>query len=438
MAVPSIAASIFIAISLLAGGRTHLHAKFSNAGARSFQPEPHTEPPMSLLQRVHRNLTLCQSSRHVVLGCRIGTSSLRKGGIFRAPSMQQPRQAIVAFKAARLDIESIFLIALLTELLLDCPRTRPHRRIFDRDLVGECPWTGAGPALDQVQVLARAKDLGFRTEVGHVDHERVALPTAAGVAVPLTDAGRQMRAPVHRDVALPPLPLTHVVEDRDAARGLHDTTKTASGAAKFRPSGGQAALRQRTVLRTVVAIHPRGIVARRSLGAPRRWRWIVCPAGTARQFVLAGIGRSHQSETILPFGCESLLSLRRQRWKPAIGRIDNLRRPRPGPLGGKERRGIVGAIDLALGREPGENRSSLFVEVSTLLFGEKLLARISGRALQGRIKFVGPYPLQIGFTPRSLQSRAGNRWSLSSGLGERHRTDNAHNGGGNGGRDDRA
>src|SRR5206468_9864969 len=136
------------------------------------------------------------------------------------------------------------------------------------------------------------------------------------------------------------------------------------------------------------------------LGAPRRWRRIVGAAGAARQLVLAGVGRSHQRKTILPLGCEPLLSLRRQGWKAAVGRIDNLRRPRPGPLGGKERRGIVGAIDLALGRKPGEDRSSLFVEVSALLVGEELLVRISRRALQGRIEFVGPDPLQIGLTPR--------------------------------------
>src|SRR5437016_9212579 len=37
---------------------------------------------------------------------------------------------------------------------------------------------------------------------------------------------------VHDDVALPALALPHVVEDRDAARGLHDPAKTAGVAAK--------------------------------------------------------------------------------------------------------------------------------------------------------------------------------------------------------------
>ena len=63
--------------------------------------------------------------------------------------------------------------------------------------------------------------------------------------------------------ALPPLPLTHVVEDRDAARRLHDPAEAAGRASELGQPAGQAALRQRTVLRTIVAIHARGGVARR-------------------------------------------------------------------------------------------------------------------------------------------------------------------------------
>src|SRR5262249_40541055 len=154
-------------------------------------------------------------------------------------------------------------------------------------------------------------------------------------------------------------------------------------------------LRQRAVLRTVVAIHARRIVARRSLGAPRRRRWIVGTASTARQLVLAGVGRSHQRETELPLGGGPLLSLRRQGRKPAIGRIDDLRRARAGTLGGKERRRIIGAIDLTLVCESGEDRRALLVQFSALLLGEELLVLIFGRALQRRVKLVGPDPLQI-------------------------------------------
>src|ERR1700680_4110209 len=110
--------------------------------------------------------------------------------------MQQPRETKVAFEATWLDIEPVLLVALSAELLLDGPRPRPHGRIFDRDFVREGPRPGARPALNQAQVLARSEHIGFRTEVGHVDHERVALPTAARVAEPLTDGGGQAGAPV--------------------------------------------------------------------------------------------------------------------------------------------------------------------------------------------------------------------------------------------------
>src|SRR5262249_17910616 len=161
-------------------------------------------------------------------------------------------------------------IALQGEFLLDGPGPRPHRRIFDRDLVGEGLWSRARPSLDEMQVLARPEGIGLRTEVGHVDHQRVALPVAAGVAIPLPDAGRQMRAAVHDDVALPALALPDVVEHRDAALRLHDAAETAGGAAKLRQSAGQASLPQRTVLRTIVAIHSPGDVARRNFRASRR------------------------------------------------------------------------------------------------------------------------------------------------------------------------
>src|SRR5437667_9379260 len=133
---------------------------------------------MSLLQRVLQNLGLCKI-RRVVRGRRIGTASLRKGGVFHAPSMQQPRQTIVALNAARLGIESVLLLALPGELLLDGPMTRPQGRVFDCNFVGEGPWAGTGPTLDQVQIFARSEEISLRTEVGHVDHNRVALPMAA-------------------------------------------------------------------------------------------------------------------------------------------------------------------------------------------------------------------------------------------------------------------
>src|SRR5580704_9857784 len=187
-------------------------------------------------------------------------ASPRKGEFFRARSPHQPRKPIVSFDAAGLVIKSVLLIALSRELLLDRPRPHPHGRIFDRDDVFERRRPGAPPTLDQMQVLTRALIIGFRTEVRHVDYKRITLPMATRVAIPLAYAGRQMRASIHDDVALPPLALPDVVEDRDAARSLHDAPEAAGRGSELGQSAGQAAIRQLAVLRTIMAIHARGVV----------------------------------------------------------------------------------------------------------------------------------------------------------------------------------
>src|SRR6266853_2614116 len=120
-----------------------------------------------LLQRIR-----ISASRRVVLGQRIGSASLGKLAVFLARRLHHRRKAKVSFNAARLVINSVFLFALPGELLLGGPRTCPHGRIFDGDDVFERAWPGSRPALDQVQVLARAPIIGFRTEVRHVDDER--------------------------------------------------------------------------------------------------------------------------------------------------------------------------------------------------------------------------------------------------------------------------
>src|SRR5580700_5447733 len=107
-------------------------------------------------------------SRGGVLGCRIRASPLRKGEVFYAGSTQQSREAIVSFDAARLVVDPILLVALPGELLLDGPSLGPHRRIFDGHDVFERGRRGPRPALDEVQVLARALILGLRAEVRHV------------------------------------------------------------------------------------------------------------------------------------------------------------------------------------------------------------------------------------------------------------------------------
>src|SRR2546428_1172757 len=209
---------------------------------------------------IERILCKGHNTLHVVAGRRIRTSSFRKGALFYAPSTQQPREAIVSLDAARLVINSVVVVALLGELLLDRPRPRPHRRIFDRHRVLESGWARPRPALDQVQVLARALKIRFRTEIPDVDHERIALPMATRVAKPLADAGRQVRASGHDDVPLPPLALTHVVEHRDAARCLHNSAEApAERGSKLGQSAGQAAVIRPVVLRTIIAIDVRQV-----------------------------------------------------------------------------------------------------------------------------------------------------------------------------------
>ena len=75
--------------------------------------------------------------------------------------MQYCRQCIISLDAARLVISSIFLVALLCELLLGRSRPRPYRRVFCCDLVLKCGWAGPRPALNQVQVLARSQGEGI-------------------------------------------------------------------------------------------------------------------------------------------------------------------------------------------------------------------------------------------------------------------------------------
>src|SRR5215471_5834793 len=106
---------------------------------------------------------LCERKQRVVrivYGDRIGTSPFRKSGLFNAPSMQKSRESVVAFNAAWFGINPVLLVALLAELLVDGPRSGPHRRILERDLVGERRRPGARPALDEVQVLPRPEGIG--------------------------------------------------------------------------------------------------------------------------------------------------------------------------------------------------------------------------------------------------------------------------------------
>src|SRR5215469_9361324 len=98
-----------------------------------------------------------------------------------------------------------------------------------------------------------------------------------------------MGAAIHDDVALPALALTDVIEDRDAAGRLHDAPKT--DAAELGQAAGQAPLGERRVLRAVMAVHARDVVARRRFLEARRMCRIVLAAVASSLLVLAGLGR---------------------------------------------------------------------------------------------------------------------------------------------------
>src|SRR5262249_9561706 len=89
---------------------------------------------------------------HGVPGRRIGAASLRKCALLHASPANDSREAVVSLDTTRLGIEPVVRVALSGELLPDGPGPRPHRRIFDRDFVGERRRPGPGPALDRMQV----------------------------------------------------------------------------------------------------------------------------------------------------------------------------------------------------------------------------------------------------------------------------------------------
>src|SRR5215475_12897034 len=228
--------------------------------------------------------------------------------------------AEVSFNAARLIIDPVLLLVLLAELLDDGPGPRPHRRILDRRLVFKRVGPNPRPALDQVQVLARAAIVVLRAEISDVDDERVAFPAPARVAEPLADVGRQMRAAVHYNAALPALALADVVIHGDAARRLHDPPEAAAAVAgaELGEPDGQAAVRQRAVLGAVMAVHTRCVVTGRKLVTPRRGCRIVLAAGASGLVELACLRRLHEGETELAIGGGNFLRLWCQRRDPAV------------------------------------------------------------------------------------------------------------------------
>src|ERR1700730_17347307 len=122
-----------------------------------------------------------------------------------------------------------------------------------------------------MQVVTGAHEVALRREIGDVDDQRITLPAATRVAEPLTDGWRKMRAPVHGDDALPPLPLANIVEDRHRAGVIHD----APVATKIWQQGAHATLRHAAVLRAVGAVEASRVVEGRDLRSAWRGRAVL-------------------------------------------------------------------------------------------------------------------------------------------------------------------
>src|SRR3989441_10423482 len=181
---------------------------------------------------------------------RRGAAARRERRLLLARAGEQPDHTSVALVASRLMIKTVRLIRLPAQFELDGPRSRPRRRILDRNGVFERLRVGPGPAFDEVQVLPRSLEVRLRAEIGDVDHERVALPAATRVSPPLPHVRREMRAAGDRDRARPALPLTHIVENRYRSGRLDDPAV----AREIRQVPTHAPFAQAEVFRTVGAI----------------------------------------------------------------------------------------------------------------------------------------------------------------------------------------
>src|SRR4029077_12825453 len=76
------------------------------------------------------------------------------------------------------------------------PRLGPRRGIFGSELVRDLIVGIAREALHQVQFLPRSSESASSSEIGRIDHQRIALPMADRVSLPLAHVLRDMRAPV--------------------------------------------------------------------------------------------------------------------------------------------------------------------------------------------------------------------------------------------------
>src|SRR3989442_3803277 len=138
--------------------------------------------------------------------------------------------------------------------VLPRPQPIPCCRIFDRETVQDRLVAGAREPFDHLQVLARSAELRLVGEVGRLDDERVAFPSASGIAHPPFDVRGRMRAADTDDARV----VNHLVEDHDGVARLHDLLQVVvevigkRGRSRRRAKTEQAPLGERARFGTVV------------------------------------------------------------------------------------------------------------------------------------------------------------------------------------------
>src|SRR5437899_819023 len=119
------------------------------------------------------------SGDHDTQGRGIRASSFRELSLCDARPPQQRWQAEIPLVATRLIVNLIRRIALLLQLLLDGPQSRPRRRVVDGDDILDRVRVETRPPFHEMQVFVSSLKIRFRREIRDVDDQRVALPTAS-------------------------------------------------------------------------------------------------------------------------------------------------------------------------------------------------------------------------------------------------------------------
>src|SRR5713226_8905027 len=134
--------------------------------------------------------------RGIVGRARIGAAPLGKGLLLGTRAPQPSLDRVIPLVTPRLLVDPIELVALLPEFPLSSPRSRPRCRIVYGDDVFNRGRANAGPAFDEMQVLAGLDVVRLVAEIGHVDDQRIPLPVTARVQPTEPDRRGKMRAAI--------------------------------------------------------------------------------------------------------------------------------------------------------------------------------------------------------------------------------------------------